>query len=475
MKFTQNTALNPGLDLILPFRKDTLNFDRLAGLVKVSKPDFEGEFQEILMMYGENGQRVYLLGLGEEKHLPQLSEAFRHLFFKTGKNWPDNIQLDCQDLKENEITQAVLGLEMGEYKIGAFKSEQEKPQVSKEPCTIILVSKQDISPNILEGKHTAETINRIKALVDAPPNYKTPQYLSDWAIQSARQYGYDCKVLSKKELENEGLQALLAVGRGSVHEPCLIINSYLPKKEKQVDLGLVGKGITFDSGGLSIKDSANMHYMKSDMGGAAAVLGAVELAAKLKLNINVIGVIASAENAVDSNSYRPGDVIGSYSGKNIEIIDTDAEGRLVLADALSYIIRQHQPEQLIDLATLTGAVVRALGYSAAGMFTNNKEMAQRLSEIGNAIHERVWPMPLFDDFEEDLHSDIADIRNFSEKPVAGAITAAKFLEAFTESHEKWVHLDIAGVAFGSSDYAKMKSATGFGVRLLIDYMKSFNQ
>ncbi len=443
-------------------------------LTKIRKPDFEGEFSEIQMLYGKNGQRIYLLGLGEEKHIPQLSDAFRNLFFKTGKHWSGDIQLDCHDLKGKEINQAVLGLEMGEYKIDAFKSEQEEPQDSKEPCNIILISNQEISKSILDGQYTAETINSIKALVDAPPNYKTPKYLSDWAIQSARKYGYECKVLSQKELEKQGLQALMAVGKGSINEPFLIINSYLPNKEKQIDLGLVGKGITFDSGGLSIKGATNLHYMKSDMGGAAAVFGAVELAAKLKLNINVIGVIAAAENAVDSNSYRPGDVIGSYSGKNIEIIDTDAEGRLVLADALSYIIRQHQPKHLIDLATLTGSVVSTLGYSAAGMFTNNNEMAQRLSQLGNAIHERVWPLPLFDDFEEDLHSDIADIRNFSGKPIAGAITAAKFLEAFTESHDNWVHLDIAGVAFGSSNYAKMKSATGFGVRLLINYMKSFN-
>jgi leucyl aminopeptidase len=183
-------------------------------------------------------------------------------------------------------------------------------------------------------------------------------------------------------------------------------------------------------------------------------------------------VVASAENAVDSNSYRPGDVITSYSGKTIEIIDTDAEGRLVLADGLSYVIKKFQPKQVIDLATLTGSVVQTLGYSAAGMFTNNTEMAKTMSTIGYETHERVWQLPLFDDFEAELHSDIADLRNFSGKPVAGAITAAKFLESFTESHDNWMHLDIAGVAFGDSTYSKMKSATGYGVQLIINYIKS---
>jgi leucyl aminopeptidase len=473
MIFTQNTSINPKLDLIIPFRKDKINQEQIHFLTKIRNPDFEGDFSEIQLLYGENGQRIYLLGLGSEKHAPKLSEAFRSLFFKHNNYWSENIQLDCHDLNEKEITLAVLGFEMGAYKIGAYKSKEE-PAASKNQCNVILVSKEDRSIDINEGMFTGETINSIKTLVDAPPNYKTPKHLSEWALQSAREYGYDCKVLDQNDLEREGLQALLAVGQGSIHESRLIINSYLPNKGEKIDLGLVGKGITFDSGGLSIKPSTNLHYMKSDMGGAAAVLGAVELAAKLKLNINVIGIIASAENAVDADSFRPGDVIGSYSGKSIEIIDTDAEGRLVLADALSYMIRQYQPEHLIDLATLTGSVVRTLGFSAAGMFTNNKEIARHLIQIGTDIHERVWSLPLFDDFEEELHSDIADIRNFSGKPIAGAITAAKFLEAFTESHDKWVHLDIAGVAFGSNAYAKMKSASGFGVRLLTDFMKSFN-
>ncbi|MGK0414590.1 MAG: leucyl aminopeptidase, partial [Polaribacter sp.] len=261
------------------------------------------------------------------------------------------------------------------------------------------------------------------------------------------------------------------VGKGSVHPPVVIINEYKANDSDTIDIALVGKGITFDSGGLSIKPSTNLHYMKSDMGGAAVVLGVIELVAKLKLNINIVGIVASAENAVDANSYRPGDVINSYSGKTIEIIDTDAEGRLVLADGISYAIKTYNPEYVIDLATLTGSVVRTFGYAAAGMFTKNQEMANTMSAVGFKVHERVWQLPMFEDYEKDLQSDVADIKNFNGKPIEGAINAAKFLEFFTEKHPKWMHLDIAGVSFGSSQYAKMKSATGFGIQLITNFIK----
>ena len=207
------------------------------------------------------------------------------------------------------------------------------------------------------------------------------------------------------------------------------------------------------------------------MGGAAVVLGVIELVAKLGLNINIVGIVASAENAVDANSYRPGDVINSYSGKTIEIIDTDAEGRLVLADGLNFAIKKYNPEYIIDLATLTGSVVRTFGYAAAGMFTMNQEMANLMSNIGFKVHERVWQLPMFEDYEADLQSDIADIKNFNGKPIEGAINAAKFLEFFTENHPNWMHLDIAGVAFGSSPYAKMKSASGYGIQLITNFIK----
>ena len=215
-----------------------------------------------------------------------------------------------------------------------------------------------------------------------------------------------------------------------------------------------------------------MHYMKSDMGGAAAVMGAIDLIARLQLPVNVVAIIPVAENSVDSLSIRPGDVIQSHAGKSIEVIDTDAEGRLILADALSYIQEHYSPEVLIDLATLTGSCVATLGDEAAGLFTNDDALADSISQAGDSTQERVWRLPLWESYQDALDSDIADVKNFSGKPVAGAITAAKFLEYFIKEPQKWAHLDIAGVAFGNTDHAKMKSATGYGVRLLVDFARS---
>lgn len=455
-------------DIIVPCRKG--NLKHVSEFISIKHLDFEGEFSTYQLVYGSSGNRIYLLGIGEEKESIKISEAFRKLAFDKKKHWKKSIQVYAELLSDEEIKQAVIGIELSDYQIGQFKSEQKK-EASLE---INFISKKEISTPINEGKYTGETINQIKALVDAPANYKTPEYLGEWATKSAKKHHYKCTVFHKDELKKQKFDAVLAVGQGSVNPPVVIVTEYISKPNAKIDIGLVGKGITFDSGGLSIKPSTNLHYMKSDMGGAAVVLGVVELVAKLKLDVNLVGIVASAENAVDKNSYRPGDVINSYSGKTIEIIDTDAEGRLVLADGLSYIIKQFKPEKVIDLATLTGSVVRTLGFSAAGMFTNNQQMAKNMSNIGFKINERVWQLPLFEDFEADLHSDIADLRNFSGKPIAGAINAAKFLEAFTESHKNWMHLDIAGVAFGDSHYSKMKSASGFGVQLITNYIKSLN-
>jgi len=453
-------------DYIIPCSKGNLKV--LKSYVSVKDFDFEGEHATFQLFYGPKGNRIFALGLGEEKDAVKIGEAFRKLCFDTKKNWKKSIQVYAEHLDVEAVKKAVIGLEMATYEVGQFKSKQEEQKDLK----AIFVSSKDVSVPIIEGQHIGETINRIKALVDAPSNHKTPEFLAQWAKDSAKTNNFKCKVLNKAQLEKQGFGAILAVGQGSVNPPVAIVAEYKAKPNAKIDVGLVGKGITFDTGGLSIKSSTNLHYMKSDMGGAAVVLGVMELVAKLKLKVNVVGIVVSAENAVDSNSYRPGDVIKSYSGKTIEIIDTDAEGRLVLADGLSYLIKKFQPEQVIDLATLTGSVVQTLGYTAAGMFTNNSEMANTLTDIGLEASERVWQLPLFSDFEADLHSDIADLRNFSGKPIAGAITAAKFLEAFTESHDKWMHLDIAGVAFGDSPYSKMKSATGYGVQLVTNYIKT---
>jgi leucyl aminopeptidase len=462
-KYIKNIDFNK--DLILPCKKGDLK--SIKQFLPIENPDFDGSFLTHHVLYGTAGNRIYLVGLGEEKNTTQLESTFQKFAFETCKYWHDEIQVFADNLTNDEILKTVIGLEMSQYFIGQFKSTTE----DKKETIISFSSTETIEKILEEGKYTGETINKIKGLVDAPPNIKTPEYLGHWAKKSSKEASYTCTVLKHKKLEKQGFDAVLAVGKGSVHPPVVIINEYKANDSDNIDIALVGKGITFDSGGLSIKPSTNLHYMKSDMGGAAVVLGVVELVAKLKLNINIVGIVASAENAVDANSYRPGDVINSYSGKTIEIIDTDAEGRLVLADGISYAIKTYNPEYIIDLATLTGSVVRTFGYAAAGMFTNNQAMANIMSAVGFKVHERVWQLPMFEDYEKDLQSDVADIKNFNGKPIEGAINAAKFLEFFTENHPKWMHLDIAGVSFGSSQYAQMKSATGFGIQLITNFIK----
>ncbi|QOD61089.1 leucyl aminopeptidase family protein [Polaribacter haliotis] len=465
MKYTHIKELDLTKDFILTCKKDDLG--AIKNLLPIENPNFDGSFLTHHLVYGKKGNKIYLVGLGEAKNEANLEDTFRKFCFETKKYWGENIQFYAENLSTESLKKGVIGLEMAQYVIGAFKSTKEEIK----DANIKFVSAKDIQKELEEGQFTGEAINKIKGLVDAPPNIKTPEYLGDWAKKSSKESDYKCTIFKHKELEKKGFDAVLAVGKGSINKPVVIVNEYTPKKIKNIDIALVGKGITFDSGGISIKGSTNLHYMKSDMGGAAVVLGVVELVAKLKLDINIVGIVAAAENAVDAESYRPGDVINSYSGKTIEIIDTDAEGRLVLADGISYAIKKFNPEYLIDLATLTGSVVRTLGYSAAGMFTQNQEMANSMSAIGYKYQERVWQLPMFEDYEADLKSDVADIKNFNGKPIEGAINAAKFLEFFTEKHPKWMHLDIAGVSFGGSQYAKMKSATGFGIQLITNFIK----
>ena len=318
----------------------------------------------------------------------------------------------------------------------------------------------------------AETQMKIMDLVNAAPNYKTPQYLADWATESGKKHNFSVKALDKKECIETGLKALLSVNAGSEHEPRFIIMEYKhPDATKTV--GLVGKGVTFDTGGISIKPSNNMYLMKSDMGGAAAVLGTMELVAKLKLPINLIGIVPSTENMVDGAGTRPGDVIDSYSGKTIEVIDTDAEGRLILADGLAYMKKNYNPDVMIDLATLTGNVVTSLGFNAAGLFSNNDELAAALSKAGDETGERLWRMPIWDAYFDDMKSDVADIANLSSKPVAGAITAAKFLEFFIDNHTSWAHLDIAAMAIVASELGSHRTATAYGVRLLTEFVDAY--
>lgn len=435
------------------------------------KQDFKANTKEILSFYSTNNQKVMLLGLGKKPNSSDVIRAFRTLIHQHKSKLPTEITIDSKNLPEAWVEFMVNGCILGTYDLKLYKTDSKEifPFAGNDGILNIVGTSRNLENFIKKGKAVAETQMQIFDLMNAPANKKSPLTLAKWAISSGEKYHYSVNVLERQQLKSQKLEALLAVGQGSEHAPMLIIMEYRSPKAKQT-VGLVGKGVTFDTGGISIKSSTNMHLMKSDMGGAAAVFGAIELAAKLELPVHLVGIVPACENMVDGKSFKPSDVIGSYSGKTIEIIDTDAEGRLILADGLSYLTKNFKVDTIIDLATLTGSCIATLGYHAAGMFANNDELAKSLIEAADETGERLWRLPLWEVYQEDITSDIADVRNYSGKPMAGAISAAKFLEVFTDNHPNWAHLDIAGTAFGDTDFAPQRAGTAFGVRLLIDFL-----
>ncbi len=477
--------------LIIPVKQDKGRADAVS-ILSVAKycgldettihKHFAAAENEILPLLCPKGE-VMLLGLGISPSFASILKIFRLLSIKQYKKFGQQLNINWLYEKSNKqlalwCEAATNGLWQGTHSPGQQKTEKNGQHNLKKKG-FLLQFILPVNDHVATKKSCdralkiAEAQCEMMTLVNAPGNYKTAVDLANWAKKSAQTYGYQCEIWDEKRILKEKMHALLAVNQGSAEPARFIIVEYKTKRKKHLPkIGLVGKGVTFDTGGLSIKPSNNMHFMKSDMGGAAAVLGTMEAAARLELPIHLIGVVPATDNVVDAKSVKPGDVISSYSGKSIEIIDTDAEGRLILADGLSYIIQQHSPDVVIDLATLTGSSVRTLGYEAAALFSNDKQLVHHLEESGRQCGERLWQLPLWDEYGEPLGSDVADIKNFSGQPIAGASSAAKFLEFFTEEHPSWAHLDIAGVAFGDSDFAKNKAATGYGIRLLIDFMRS---
>ena len=486
MKITLKTQVALTDGLIIPVLKDDRladTIDNIAGQVglppSVLQFDFTADRNELLPIYQPDGQKIYLLGLGEKPGNMDWLRTFRKLFFSQKDKLPAQMVVDLTPYDAETVEAVVLGILGGRYDLRLFQTGENnrsaKPAAffadSGELTVFVAESEQaKVQAAVDRAGIIADIQLQMMDLTNAPGNYKTPQLLADWAINSGRLHGYDVQILDKSALEEQGLGALLSVSQGSEQPPVLIVMEYKPDGATQT-VGLVGKGVTFDTGGISIKASASMHLMKSDMGGAAAVLGTMAVIAQLKLPIHLIGIVPATENMVDGRSTRPGDVITSYLGKTIEIIDTDAEGRVILADGLGYLLRNYQPDVVIDLATLTGSVIAALGYHAGGLFTQNDDLAAQLTASADRTGERIWRLPLWDAYREDIKSDVADVKNFSGKPLAGAISAAKFIEVFTENHPAWAHLDIAGMAFADTEFGSQKNATAFGIRLLVDYLR----
>ena len=444
--------------------------------------DFKGDGGSTFVIYTPDS-RIILLGLGKQNGapFPALFKAARKFSANSGQQMKPGIVVLLSHLSDQAMAAEAIvnGLITGTYELGSWKEKAgEKPHAleSDESAITLLTDKPDAeSQSIVEaavrGQLVALAQKQAMHLVNMPSNIQTPQFLAGFAHDWGEQHKQKVTIFSGEEIEEKELHALAAVNRGSEYPAEFIVMEYEPENatEDTKTVGLVGKGITFDTGGLSIKPSDGMYFMKSDMGGAAVVFGFMEAAASLRLDTRFIAVIPVTDNLIDSRSFKPSDIIGSYSGKTIEIFNTDAEGRLILADGLSWLTDNYKVDELFDFATLTGATVRALGYTAAGLFTPNDELAAAISKSADSCGERVWRFPIWDEYKSDLHSDVADVRHASPSPVAGGITAAKFLEIFTREHPKWAHFDIAGVAFGESEFGKHKNGTAWGIRLLVQY------
>jgi leucyl aminopeptidase len=328
-------------------------------------------------------------------------------------------------------------------------------------------STDEFEDAIHKGQALAEATNTARDLINEPPNVLTPTELANRAKAMAERSGLECEVFDKSKITELGMGGLLAVSKGSAEPPQFIILRYRGAGDQgEKGVALVGKGITFDTGGISLKPAAGMDEMKGDMGGAAAVIGAMQAIAALKPNINVTGLVPTCENRPSSTSYLPGDILRILNGKTIEIVNTDAEGRLVLADALSYAVQENL-SPIVDLATLTGGIVVALGHIFTGLFCNDEQLSSDIIAAGKAAGEKYWPMPLDDDYKEQISSEVADIKQTGGR-AASSVTAAKILENFVGG-TSWAHLDIAGTSFieGKKPYQE-HGATGVGVRTLAE-------
>lgn len=415
---------------------------------------------------------VYLfIGLGKKPLVTDLKKIFRRVAQKQASFFQKETSLFLPDFFTDEWTAAAVnGLVLGTYQLGHYKKEKKVHPLQEVRSVLNIVSATNRQIAVELGLKTAQAQLETFHLVDLPPNKITPKHLANWATDLGKKFKLEVEIIGAKKTKEIGLHAFISVGKGSANEPQFIVLDYQPKNA-QKHFGLVGKGITFDTGGLNIK-TAGMVHMKCDMAGGAAVLGAMQLIADLKLPHRVTAIVPACENSVDAQSFLPSDVIESYSGHTIEIIDTDAEGRLILADGLSYLIKNYNPETIIDIATLTGSSVATFGYECGALFTNNEQLSKKLQEAGTKTGERLWPLPLWEVYQSDIESEIADVKNYSGKPVAGAISAAKFLEFFTENHPSWAHLDIAGVSFVDDEFAKTKHATAFGVQLITTFIQN---
>jgi len=377
--------------------------------------------------------------------------------------------------ESKNLAQVAFGGLLQSYRFNKYFEDKKKNKELKiESINFVTPDFSKVQKDFVPLKTLAENIFFTRDLVSEPSNVLNPESYAD-ICKTLKKEGLEVQIFGEAEMEKLGMNALLGVGQGSYKESKMVIIKWNGGKKGEAPLAFVGKGVTFDTGGISIKPSANMEDMKTDMAGSAVVVGLLRNLAQRKAKVNVVGAIGLVENMPSGNAQRPGDVVRSMSGQTIEVINTDAEGRLVLSDVLHYTNTKFKPKFIVDLATLTGAIIVALADVYAGLFSNDDELSKQLESCGAKTGERVWRFPIGEEYDEMINSDIADMKNVGSGRGAGSITAAQFLHRFV-GKTKWAHLDIAGVAWrGKGDAMAVKGASGFGVRLLDELVKIYEK
>jgi leucyl aminopeptidase len=462
--------------------------EALGGAISelIKQGDIKGKLNEITLLHSLGklpASRIIITGLGKKRELTAdkirgaVAETCRWLRQRGVTGIASIVQgAGINKIKVEGAAQAVTeGAMLGLYTFRRHITKEENH--FKDVKEILLVCNRQEKPiverAIKRGRIMSEAANWARDLINEPGNYMTPSHMADAARKMAAEYGIEVEVLEKEQIVGLGMGALLGVAQGSQQPPKFIILRYKGSSSDEVDVALVGKGITFDSGGISIKPSERMSDMKGDMAGGASVMATLITLARLKPKVNVTAIIPATENLPSGTALKPGDILTAMNGKTIEVLNTDAEGRLILADALSY-AKKLGARSIIDVATLTGACMVALGNVCTGAFGNNRGLTSKVIAAGNEVGEFIWQLPMYDEYKEQLKSDIADIKNIGGR-YGGAITAAKFLEEFVNK-TPWVHLDIAGTSDTDKEKGYLvKGATGVPVRTLANLILSMSK
>lgn len=442
-----------------------------------------GESYSFTRSVNDSIQTVLLVGLGKEEdiNLDKVREATGKAIKKVKELGITNIFLRVPHTEAINLEELIKAMatsaELANYTFNKYKTdakEEKELNVSISRCGVKEAT-NEIEDAINEGVEVAKGIIIARNLVNEPSNVIYPETLAEAAVNAGKESGFEVEVHGVEKIKALKMEAFYNVAKGSVKEPKLIVMRYFGDKDnKENVLGLVGKGLTYDSGGYSIKPTTGMVDMKSDMGGAASVIGALSVIAKRGLKLNVVAVIAACENLISGDAYKPGEVIGTMAGKTIEVVNTDAEGRLTLVDAVHYIITEEKVNEVIDLATLTGAALVALGETTTAVVTNNEGFFNELKSASEYTGDKMWQLPTFDDYKELIKSDIADLKNSGGR-FAGTITAGLFIEAFVQD-KPWLHLDIAGTAWTSKNSnLGVKGGTGAPVHTLYELAKRRNK